>query len=369
VQLKTLQVALAIGALVSAGCEQLLGIDDRDPAPLMPDAADPPDAATNDACADQSCTFEITPDAPCATEFMYQGRQDRFTAVPNATCTGSVAMAVVEAQPGMPVLCYARADGELICNGPLAGQTYDFDTPAGVSDVVQVLSAGFNNLCALTGAGTAWCVGSYNDHGQLGTSDTALVSTFTQWGGSVAVQLGTIVALATGTGDSICALTANAEVFCAGYAVGSGMDAALVPTQLASDVSAFYIDVTGTLHYETTGEQGFSYNPQTDTTTPSPFDVCRVSAGRAEHFVTMSGVVDILHMGDLIEGQTCLLGDNGIVECGPGAALGGTKVLAIAAQIDIMASALFGVRPDGAIVGALGAEIRPPGSARVPTCE
>ena len=54
---------------------------------------------------------------------MYQGMQTGFDAGENVTCEGSIAIG-----EAWGIVCYARADGELICDGTIVGQTFTPDT-------------------------------------------------------------------------------------------------------------------------------------------------------------------------------------------------------------------------------------------------
>ncbi len=351
-----------VAVLGLPGCQHIVGIEDRDLAPP------PPDAGPADACTGASCQTTVRPVSPCGNEFMYQGRQDRFAAGGGLTCTGTVAIAVLDGEPGAPVVCYARGDGELVCGGRLAGRTYDFDTPAGVSDVVQVLSFGSDALCALSADGTAWCVGSNNDTGSLGTGGTEPVSSFAQWGAAQASEIGAIVALGTDGGGAICALTTAGDLFCSGHQMGAGTSDALTPVPIAADVAAFFLG-DGGLHYQTTDGDQLEHFGAIDQNLASAFTACRVSAGRSEYLVTAPGIVDGAQIGPMPDGTTCVLGDTGLLQCGLGLAFGGTEVLAFAAKLDDIEPAVFGVRADGAVVGDVGIEVRGPGSARVPSCE
>jgi hypothetical protein len=301
---------------------------------------------------------------------MYQGRQDLFTGPGETTCNGTVAFAALRGMEAMPVLCFARYDGELVCDGTIAGRTYDVDTPAGVSDVVQLLAAGFNEMCALSRDGTAWCAGFDNMRGKLATGDVFGLMAFSRWGGPMAEEIGVVVAIGTNE-QSICALNDDGALYCSGASMGAGTSDALLPEMIAVDVSAFHFDgIQQALRYQTTGGSGFVYAAQTDETTETPFTVCRVSAGLAEYLVTEPGIVDGIWLGApmLPESALCVLGESGILECDSGARFGSATVLAFAAKTEMAEPAVFGIRPDGAVVNETGAELHGPGSARVPEC-
>ena len=71
-----------------------------------------------------------------------------------------------------------------------------------------------NAMCVRQGDGTLWCMGDRNDWGQFG-GVVGPTSSFVQWGGrSDVTQVG------TGTWDQMCALTASGLVFCSGYNFG-----------------------------------------------------------------------------------------------------------------------------------------------------
>lgn len=331
------------------------------------DAATTSDASELDAAGDAGppCA-DLRPVAACTAGFLWQGRQDAFTAA-GGTPTGTVAIGMVPGETGGPFLCYARRDGELVCDGTFAGATFDFDTAAGVSDVVQVLAGGFGDLCALDASGVAWCIGSYNSHGQLATGGTEPASVFARWG-SASAPPDPIVALGTGTSDQICALTATGELWCAGLWMGGGSSPALMPVEIASDVAAFYVDTFGQIRYRTSGGIGMSYNPEGDSAGTVGFTACRVSNGRAEYVVTSDGIVDGSFLGPSPEGNSCVLGSNGLVACNLALSFGGQEVIALAANTYFESDA-FAVRADGAVLQTAGAEVRGPGAARVPGCE
>jgi hypothetical protein len=296
---------------------------------------------------------------------MWQGRQDAFTS-PSGTPAGTVAIGMIPDEAGGAFLCYARADGELVCDGTIAGATFSFDTLAGVSDVVQVLAAGFGDLCALDDGGAAWCVGSYNSHGQLATGDTSPAPSFARWG-SDTVPPDAIVALGTGTSDNICALTVTGELWCAGLWMGAGSNPSHVPVQIASDVVAFYTDTFGQVRYRTSGGAEMTFNPESDVAGAGTFGACRVSNGRAEYVIDTDGIVDATFLGPAPEGQSCVLGDNGLVACNLASSFGGERVIALAGNT-YFATDVFAVRADGAVLQTTGAAVRGPGSVRVPGC-
>lgn len=158
----------------------------------------------------------LTPEAPTAQQFMWQGQQARL-ARDGVSCPARIALGV-----GDQAVCYAAADESLKCAGRI--HTHDFGTSfvtvPGQLAVDQILispttnSATGNAVCTRRTGGTAWCMGDSNDWGQFGTGSTGPTSTFVQWG------VTDLTAIATGTWDQVCALDAKGDVYCSGYTFG-----------------------------------------------------------------------------------------------------------------------------------------------------
>jgi hypothetical protein len=73
-----------------------------------------------------------------------------------------------------------------------------------------------------------------NNGGQYGVGSTSNVANWAQWG-----NVADLVAVATGTGDSFCALQNDGDVFCAGFDFG------LSPALVQSNVEQFFINTFG----------------------------------------------------------------------------------------------------------------------------
>jgi hypothetical protein len=251
------------------------------------------------------------------------------------------------------LLCYVRFDHELVCEGELAGRSYDFEEVAGVSNVVQIV-ASHDWMCALQVAGRAWCVGRTSGHFGGLSANNETRPNFIWWG----QQDDDDVVAMDWTWNTICALTTGEDVVCASEALGGG------PVVLASNVTKMYVADDGVV-YETTSGDNF-HTAWNGPTTPVAFETCR-SANVGMYQVNEPGIVDGAFIGVPPDRPLCALGEDGTVPCDSFGDFGGQGILALGANQVIMDTA-FAVRRDGAIVNQAGVEIQPSGSARVPEC-
>jgi hypothetical protein len=314
----------------------------------------------------------LTPAAPSATSFMWQGQQTRFN---GTSCVGQIAFAV-----GATAVCYVHQDGAMRCAGRVGATDFSRNfiaTPE--RDVDQILisrnvggAQGLaQGLCVHRRAGTAACLGSYNWNGQYAVGHTNQVTDFTQWS-----QASNLVAIATGTWDQFCALDTMGAVLCSGFMFGN--TAGYRPR--GSTLGRLYVSDSG--------------EARTDDTT-----VFRVANGRSECQVRATGlectggmrsfgtpgeVVDGFRFGPpgMMPGDDlhCWLDTRGKVSCTTGARFTQGTVLALAADYDT--TSLCAVFNDGSLwcvgsneEGKLGTglldplivetRVQPPGSVRI----
>lgn len=164
----------------------------------------------------------LTPAAPSAAAFLWQGRQDLLVDSVKGLCvTGTVALAVAET-----AVCYGSApDGVLLC----AGRIYDEELgPAFVSlelpSVDQVAVSGelggpfTSSLLARSSATGHVHVFGPNESGMFGTGGAEAVGDLASFGLG---ELPPMLAFAVGGWTKLCALADTGVVYCAGGELGS----------------------------------------------------------------------------------------------------------------------------------------------------
>ncbi len=219
--------------------------------------------ASGETCNAGACATPLTPAPPTASNFMWQGLQERFN---GSTCVGAVTLAVTS-----DAVCYVAANGSLMCAGQVHTTNHGTSfAAAGQTGVDQVLlsstvnSATGSALCVHKTDGTMWCRGDRNSAGQFGTGSTSPSATWVQWGGST---LNNIARIATGTWDQMCVLDQAGLVKCAGYNFGSSP-----VTQAGTGHVSMWISSFGTVAMDDAA-------------------VLRASQGRAACTVTSAGLV------------------------------------------------------------------------------
>jgi hypothetical protein len=178
-----------------------------------------------------------------ADEFSWQGTQQRIATLygPGVCTNANIAFAMWENG-----VCYAAADGELMCAGTIGETTFGPNfAAAGIQDVVQLIgSPSFtetsNAVCALKSDGTAWCLGDGPDWGQFNTIDGLPPgATWTQWG-----QRSDIAELSANNMSIVCARHEDRSAECAGY---------MAPTaSLGDNVFSLWIDGQSEIHINST---------------------------------------------------------------------------------------------------------------------
>jgi hypothetical protein len=178
---------------------------------------------------------ELFPVAPDGGYFEWQSRQVRFRNDLGEVCEGHVTMGM-----GDQVFCYVGSDNEMYCAGRLFETVYGNEfQPTTLPGVEQILirptfnSENGNGACILRNQ-RVYCMGANNNSGQYGTGGTSSLATWTQWG-----NVASLVAVATATGDSFCALQDDGDVFCAGSGHGN------LPILVDSGVEKFYMNTFG----------------------------------------------------------------------------------------------------------------------------
>lgn len=179
----------------------------------------------------------LKPRAAAFDLFQWQGQQTALARNGQA-CTGEIALSL-----GDRATCFTAADGSLKCAGRINTSIFGntFTTVPGRSDVEQILIAPTvnsdtgNAICVRQGDGTAWCMGDYhNNGGQFGVGYTGPSATFVQWGGRSDLK-----ELGTAGWNEMCALSTDGLVRCAGYPYGSTPVPVGVSFQQRFWVSAF----------------------------------------------------------------------------------------------------------------------------------
>src|SRR5690606_28658064 len=178
---------------------------------------------------------ELFPVAPDSSYFEWQSRHVRFEDQLGQACEGHVTMGMSD-----QVLCYVDSYNDMYCAGRLYETVYGNEfQPTTLPGVEQILIRPTFNMATGNGAcilrnERVYCMGANNNSGQYGTGGTSNVANWTQWG-----NVASLVAVATGTGDSFCALQDDGDVFCAGNGYGNS------PTLVQSNVERFFINTFG----------------------------------------------------------------------------------------------------------------------------
>lgn len=308
--------------------------------PLTPDAGPSADGGSMelDAAMDAGATDAgvvtrgLTPAAPTTVQFQWQGQQRHFN---DTACLGRVAMAV-----GATAVCYGHQDGTMRCAGRVAqtnfGRIFSRTDQQEVDQILISRSVGFadgiaEGICVHRQDGTAACLGNYNSQGQFGTGNTSPVTSFTRWGTAQ-----NLVALATGTWDSICALTDTGVVLCAGLFFG----ATPMPQPIVSNNGSLWVTTFGAA----------SVDDDSTFRVSNSVSECRVTAAGGDclgqaSFGIPGEVVDLI-IAD-VPSRFCYLDTAGSVYCRSGPKFRGGTVLALSANFD--GSALCAVYNDGSL--------------------
>lgn len=241
----------------------------------------------------------LTPVAPSAGNFMWQGQQLKFTRG-STSCTGRAVAAM-----GDQAFCYLAADDTLKCAGQVYTRTFGTSfVAAGQSRVDQVfLSPTFNSatgnaMCVHRTDGTAWCMGDANSHGQFGNGATGAQASFVQWGTFTDLR-----SIATGTWDQICALNASGQAFCSGYSFGTS------PMGVGNATASLWVDTFGAAHIDDASVLRAATG-RTECTVRSTGLVCSGTT-----YGTAGAVVDGTRVSVTSGQGTCWLDTTGTVHC------------------------------------------------------